>query len=490
MFLLMFIGLYSSRVTLQVLGADDFGIYNVVGGIVVLFLFFNSALTAGVQRYLNFYLGNNDTSSLKKIFSQSVRVFIILSIIIFVLSESIGILLLEKYMVIPSERMNAARIIYQLSIISTLFMMMKIPFNAVIISYEKMSFFAATSLLEGLLKLAGVIILKFIPMDKLILYAIFTLSVSIIMFLIFVFYCKHNFEIINFKKYNDKTLLKGILSFSGWNILGSAAGALCNQGINIVINRFFGVALNAAMGVANQINNAIYGFLSNFQTAFNPQIVKSYAQDDKEYLFDFVNKTSKYSFFLLYFIILPFLVNREFVMKLWLHEVPEYATTFVIHLCIFTLIDSLSGPLWMLAEAEGNIKTYQIVGGLTGLAVLPFTYLAFKLGLPSYSGLIVHNIQLVCFAIWRLFYLRKRVDFPVFEYFKKVYLPLFVIVPISFFSTYYVHKILSGLTQFFVSCVFSCIILSVLYIFIGTNKSERKSLFNIIRRKLHKNENH
>ena len=487
MILLMFLGLYTSRVTLKVLGAEDFGIYNVVGGIVVLFLFFTSALTSGIQRYLNFYLGENDETSLKKIFSQSYLVIVILALIILVLSESVGILLLEKYMVIPPERMNAARVIYQLSILSTIFMILKIPFNATIIAYEHMSFFAYTSLIEGGLKLACVLVLPYVLCDRLILYAVFTMSVPLILYITYFIYCKIKFPIINFKRYKDKDLLKGIVSFSGWNIVGSAANILCKQGLNVVINRFFGVTINAAMGIANQVNTAIYSFLSNFQTAFNPHIVKSYAQKEMDTVFDFSIKTSKYSFFMLFFIILPFSVNIDFVLDVWLDKVPDYSNIFTLCLCVFTLIDSLYGPLWMLVEAEGNIKQYQLVGGISGLMVLPVTYVCFALKLPSYSGLVVHNVQLFAFMIWRLFYLKKRMAFPVGIYCKEVFLRLIFIIPLGLIPTLFVHWVVKNtIASFFASCITSCVVLAVLYLTIGVSKDERAKLFSIIKTKVFK----
>lgn len=485
MFLLLFLGLYISRINLKVLGIEDFGIYNVVGGVVVLFLFFTNALTAGVQRYINYYLGTKDEGALKKIFSQSMRAFIVLALGIFVLSESVGLLLFEKYLIIPNGRMNAARLIYQFSVFSSLIMILRIPFNAVIIAYEHMSFFAYLSILEGVLKLVFVMLLQYVFVDKLIFFGAFQLLIPIIMLVVYFIYCNKNFKIINFKKYEDKTELKGMISFSSWNIIGSAASLFCNQGLNVIVNRFFGVGINAAMGIANQVNNAIYGFLSNFQTAFNPQIVKSYAQNDKEYLYGFIIKTSKYSFFLIYFIVLPFVVNIDFVLHIWLTDVPRYSNIFIVQLCIFTLIDSLSGPLWMVAEAEGNIRTYQLVSGISGLLVVPVAYLLYLLGLPPVIGLVVHNIQLIAFSIWRLFYLYKRIAFPSVLYFKQVYLRLLIIVPVSAILVYLIHGIIkNSIADFFVSCISSCIILGLLYLTIGITKNERIVLINFLKRKI------
>lgn len=485
MFFLMFLSVYTSRVTLKILGAEDFGIYNVVGGIVVLFSFLNSALTAAVQRYLNFYLGKNDSESVKKVFSQSFYVFLGLCLIIIVASETVGLLIVEKYLVIPAERMTVARIIYQFSIVSTIFLTLRIPFNALIIAYENMSFYAYTSLIEGILKLVTTLILVYIQVDKLFLLTAFNIILSVFWLIVFFVYCKAKFSIISFTRYSDKALLHGIIEFSSWNIIGSAVLVLSNQGVNVIINRFFGVAVNAAMGVANQVNTAVYAFLANFQIAFNPQIVKSYAQKDYGYLNELVINTSKYSFFLLYFIILPFSINVDFVLQVWLAEVPHFSNVFILHLCFFTLIDSLSGPLWMLAEAEGNIKKYQIVSSCMGLTVLPLTYISFKLGLPVYMGLLFRNAATFLFMFWRFAYLKERTAFPIMEYVKKVFFKLLIIVPASLVPVYFLHRLItSSLLSFFITCTASCIILGLLYYFVGISSAERTLVYTFIRKKM------
>ena len=482
MALLLVLGLYTSRLILQTLGQEDFGTYTVVCGIVVLFQFLNSALTAGVQRYLNFYLGEHNNDALKKIFSQSFMAFVILTIVIVILSETVGLLVLEGYMNIPAARMSAARVVYQFSIVSTIFMMLRIPFNATVIAYERMDFYALASIIETVLKFLIVVVLKYLTWDRMIIYGILVAAVSAVMFFIHLFYCKKSFDIVNFKRYDDKHLLRGMLVFSGWNILGSAASILSNQGINLVINHFFGVLVNAGMGIANQVNNAVYMFLTSFQTAFNPQIVKSYAQNDKEYLDSFVIKTSKYSFFLMFFIILPLLVNIDFVLRVWLGDVPEFSNVFVFHLCIFTLIDSLSGPLWMLVEAEGNIKQYQIVGGISGLMVVPVTYICFLFHLPAYSGLIVHNIQLILFMLWRLSYLDKRVQFPAMRYCREVYPRILLIVVAGWFPTMLVKNAISNeVLSFLASGFTSCVVLAVLYYVVGIDQNERKQAIGFIK---------
>jgi O-antigen/teichoic acid export membrane protein len=239
--------------------------------------------------------------------------------------------------------------------------------------------------------------------------------------------------------------------------------------------------------VATQLNGAIYMFLSNFQTAFNPQIVKSYAQHDKDYLHDFVIKTSKYSYMLMFFIILPFLVNVDTVMKLWLGKVPTLAAEFTIHLCIYTLLDALSGPLWMLVEAEGNIRNYQIVSSLSGFIILPVTYLCYQFGLPAYSGNIVRNINYVIFIVWRMYYLKKRVDFPVNKYYKEVLPRIALVSVLGLIPVYLVKHMIAGeFLSLLVSCVVSVVVLAILYLTIGIGSEERKFVFSFIRKKLGK----
>ena len=489
MIVLMVIGLYTSRVTLNVLGADDYGIYNVVGGIVSFFLFFNNALTAGVQRFLNFYIGEDDEESVKKIFAQSYFIFIVLAFIILLLSETVGLLLLEKYMVIPAERMDAARIVFQISVFSTAFMVLRIPFQAVIIAYEHMTFFAYISMVEGVLKLIGVVMLLYIDIDKLIVYAVFIGVISIVLYVVYFVYCKYKFTIINFKVYKDKHLMKEIMTFSSWNVVGTAASVTYTQGVNVLINRFFGVAANAAIGIANQVNQTIYQFLSNLQIAFNPQIVKSYAQGDREYLDTFVIRVSKISFYLLYFIILPFLVNMDFVLELWLVNVPDMTDSFVLLLCTYTLIDAVSGPMWMLVDAEGDIKKYQIVSTCFSLSAIVLAFISYYAGMPAYTGQFINTLVNFTFMLWRIYYLKKKIDFPWKRYCKSVYIPIVLIITLSVFPIIFVRNAVSNpIGGFFASCITSCVVLGGLYCTIGLTKGEKASVLQMIRKKVFKRE--
>lgn len=484
MLLLMFLGFFTSRVTLDKLGAEDYGIYSLVAGVIVLFQFFNNAMTSACQRYLTYAIGEENEEKIKKVFSINIRNYAMLSVVVFILCETVGMVLLKTYLNIPEGKIFAAQMVLHISSISTVVSMLRIPFNGAIIAEERMSFFAYTGILDGILKLLIVYVISIGEFDKLVLYAALNFLLCILQTIIYIVYCKMNFSFITLKKYKDKELLKGILSFSGWNIMGSAATVLSNQGMSVVFNHFNGVLINAAMGIANQVNNAVYGFLGNFQTAFNPQIVKSYAQNDKEYLFDLINKSSKYSFFLLYFIVQPLVINLGFVLKLWLKDVPVYSYEFIIVFMAFELIDALAGPLWMLNEAEGNIKLYQLVGGVTGLLTLPVAYVILSLGGKPYWALSVRAFQNLGFSFYRFFNLRKRTGFMIRNYLKAVYLRVAICAMPSFAITMIVHHNTQGLFRFLASCAVSCVSLGAMYFFAGITKSERETLTSFIKRKI------
>ena len=474
MIVTIIIGLVTSRLVLKFLGETDYGVYNVVAGIVVLFSFLNNALTAGVQRFLNYYLGRNDKEKLKVIFAQSALAFLLLGLVIVVVAETLGLLLLEQYMNIPPERMNAARMIYQLSIALTFVNVLRIPFYAVIISYERMNFYAFMSILESVLKLAVCLLLIKSPIDNLLMYGLGLLGSTIIVSTIYIVYVKIKFDIVNFKRYKDKSFLKQIFTFSGWNILGTAGSIASNQGNNLLINRYFDVTVNAAFGVANNANNIIYTFLSGFQTAFNPHIVKLYSQGRKEEVNEFASKMSKLSFLLMFFIILPFIINIDFVLKLWLGSAPNYSNIFIIILCLLTLVDALGGPLWMLNEAEGNIKTYQIVSFLSCIPTIGFTILAFSLGGASYWGFLIHLAVSLAFSLWRILYLYKKMNFPWKKYMIEVVFPIILIALIATPIVYLVkHMISNQIISFFASCVASVLILLVLYALFGFTREEK-----------------
>lgn len=489
MLFLMFLGFYSSRVTLRVLGQENYGIYNLVAGVIVMFQFLNASLTSAMQRYLNFALGEDNLDAVKKVFSICMRIYIILSLILLFLCETIGLAILNFYLNIPKDRLYASNIVFHISSITMIVNMLRIPFNSAIISSEKMSFFAYVSIIEGILKLLILYVLQIDCIDKLILYSILVLLVSIIILIIFFIYCKKRIYFINFSKYKDVELVKSLMTFSGWNVFGSFASLAVNQGINIFINKFFGVLLNAALAAANQANNAISSFLTNFQTAFHPQLVKSFAKNDMDYVYNFTYRTSKYSFFLMYFLILPFSINLNFVLSFWLSEVPNMTADFINIMLLISLTDSISDPFWMLAMAEGNIKKYQIVGSISLLCILPISYILLYFGFSAYWTLVVKLLQGILFMLYRLFYLKKRIKLPLRNFFTTVLIRVFLIILISYPSVILVYNISSkigSISQFFISCFFSCFILIFLYWVIGIDKQERKIVKSILKMKFTK----
>ena len=482
MLFLLLISLYTVRVVLSILGIEDYGIYNLIGGVVVLFSFINAASSGSTQRYLNFALGENDLKKASQIFTSSIRIHLVVSLIILILSETVGLFILNCYLVIPEERMAAANWAYQFSVITTVVNVLKIPYNATIIAYEKMSFFALLSVIEGVLKLVIVFLLKLFPIDKLILYSILLCIISVFVFFSFVIYVKLHFEISKIQKKVDRNLYKELLSFSGWNLISGVGDVFSTQGLTFIVNRFFGVLANAAMGVANQVNNAVYGLISNFQVAFEPQIVKSYASNDKDYLLNLIFKTSKFSFYLLYFFVLPLSLNAPLVIQVWLKEVPDFSVIFLRLTLVYSLINAMIGPLWMVAYAIGNIRNYQIVACCNALLQLPLLWICFKLGAPVFTMVIIRIFSMLVFSIWRLIYLNKRMSFPIFEYIKKVVFPIILITIVSFSLSYCAFYFTKGYVQFFVSCTVTVICNIPLFYFVGCTKEEQRYLIDLLKR--------
>lgn len=480
--LIMLVSLYTVRVVLNVLGAEDYGIYNVVAGVVVLFSFVNNAMASGTQRFLNFHLGKGDNQKVNEVYSASLIIHLFIAVIFLLLAETVGLWFVSCKLNIPSERHNATMIVYQFTIVTTIFSIMKVPYNAVIIAYEKMSFFASISIVEVVLKLGIVFLLKISSIDKLVSYSFLLTCVSVIIFFGFKIYCNKKFEIAHFKKINNLSLAKELLSFSGWSLLGATANVCNTQGTNIVLNLFTNVAVNAAMGIANQVNNAVYSFVSNFQTAFNPQIVKSYAANEKDYLVKLIFRTSKLSFFLLFYIVLPLFLNADYVLTLWLKNVPEYAVNFVKLILIWSLIDSFNGPLFMTVQATGNVRNYQIIISSLVFLNLPLSILALKLGANQYCILYI-RIALNCVnTLFRVFYLSRILKTSKLTFFYSVIVRSLAAAGVSFVINLFLTQLFHGFAGLIFSC-FTCVIISTLLIYlIGFTKEEKNFILNRIRK--------
>lgn len=441
MLILMLISLYTSRVVLQELGVVDFGIYNIVGGVIVLFSFINGAMVTSIQRFLNYELGRNNMQEAEKIFAASINIYLIISILFLIISETVGIWFLNAYIKIPIHRINAANWVFQLTIIATILNTFRAPYNAVIIAYEKMTFYAYTSIIEAGLKLGFVYLIIYFS-DRLISYAFFLVIVSFIILIMYIFYCYKQFRIC--RKYDfcfNRERYQTLVSFSGWSLLGSITNMGAFQGISILLNIFFGVKINAAMGIANQVNNAVYHFVSNFQTAFNPQLVKLYASKQLLQFQNLVLNTSRYSYYLLLLIALPLVIYCEDILGLWLRKIPEYAIVFCKLLIISSLFDALSGPLWMSVQAYGKIRIYQIIISLLLLSTLIIAWIAIKLGGNPTIVIAVKLIVNICVYLFRLLFCYNRLNFPIKLYLKKVVSPCLLITILSLGIAYMIYCI-------------------------------------------------
>ena len=482
MFLMMGITLYTSRVVLQMLGVDDFGIYNVVGGIIVLFSFINNAMVASTQRFLNFELGRGNVEEAQKVFAASLNIYLIIVVIFMLLAETLGLWFLNRYINIPPERTVAANWVYQASLVATALNFVRMPYNAAIIAYERMSFYAYTSIIEAALKL-GIVFLLYSFADKLIAYAWLVSVVALLILLMYVFFCRRVFFICRHHTFAyDKRRYTALVSFSGWSLFGSVANMGASQGVNILLNIFFGVFVNAAMGIANQVSGAIGLFVGNFQTAFNPQIVKSYASGEMERFINLILKASKYSYYLLFLIALPCFICCNEILQLWLGEVPLHAVSFCRLLIIFSLIDAIQGPLWMSAQATGKIKHYQLLMSCLILLNLPVTYVVLKLFPIAELGLVIRVSINIVTAVVRVVYLKLLFPFPVIRYVKETVGTCIVVSVMSVLFPWLIYQNTDGLSQLCLTISASLVCTLVFIYIIGLSCSERQIVLNIIRR--------
>lgn len=486
-FITLAISLYTTRVVLQTLGETDYGIYNVVGGVVVLFTFISNSISSAIQRFLNFELGKTANADIRKVFSMSVNVIVIISIAILILAETLGLWFVNTQLNIPEERMGAALWAYQISIFTCCVTILRVPHNAAIIAYEKMSFYAYLSIIEAVLKLLLVFLLVYISWDKLLLYSLLMLFVAVIVNISYLLYCRSKLPDIRYKYFWDKNLFKKLISFSGWSLFGSGAEVCNTQGINMILNIFLGVAVNAATGIATQVSNAVYSFVVNFQMAFKPQIVKLYAAGETDAFHKLIFRSSKISYILLSLIILPIIINCPFILDLWLTEVPKYSSSFIIWTLLFYLVDSMSAPLWMAAQATGDIKKYQIWVSVSILLNLPLAYLVLSLGISPVWVFVVKFLVNNVTHLVRLTYLNKVHCVPFKSFLTDVMYPLLkmtiVAYPISFFAGEMMAK---GWGKLIISLLLSTVVIGVSSYYITLNKEERITIVSVIKSKLKK----
>lgn len=480
MIVVMVLGLYTSRIVLQALGVDDFGLYNVVGGVVGLFAFLRTSMEKCTQRFLNVEMAKPD-GRLNDTFCVSATIHILIALAILLLTESIGLWFLNTQIQIPEGREVAANWIYQSAVIGLVFIVLTIPYSATIIAHERMGFFAVVSIVDAILKLIIAYLILIDDGDRLILYGILMGVVSVINFFMYAIYCKTKFSETRFRLLFDKVLFQQIFGFTSWTLIGQMAILGTNQGNNILVNMFHSVAANASMSIGSQVNAAVVSLTSNFQTAFNPQITKSYASGDYSYLKFLIYSTTKISFALLFIVSLPLMYNIDFALGVWLTEVPEKAGVFCILTLCNGIMNAVSAPLNFTVMASGKIKWFQIMTSIVYLSDLVILYALFSMGLPAETALYVKvSIMFGVLAV-RLYYATKAVpSISVSSYCKEVLLPLVIVSITSVVIAAVLMMLANTIFKKVLATCLMTLVSAILLYYIALSKQERGQVNKLI----------
>lgn len=488
MLLLMFISLYTSRVVLNILGEEDYGLYNVVGGVVALFSVISGTLSSAISRFITFEIGKGNNGRVGLIFSSAIIVQIVLAGIIAFMAETIGLWFLNTQMTIPDTRIQAARWVYQFSILTFVINLLSIPYNATIIAYEKMAAFAYISIVEAAGHLAVAFLIALSPCDKLVFYALLMCAVAVIVRILYATYCRRHFNECRFRPTYDKSILKQMFSFAGWNFIGSSSAILRDQGGNILINIFCGPGVNAARAIAVQVRGAVNQFATNFMTALNPQITKSYASGEYKYMKNLLLKGCRFSCYLLLILALPILFNTEYILVLWLKTVPEHTVRFVQLMLIFAISEAISYPLNIAQQATGDIKKYQIlVGGLLSLN-LPLAYLFLKFGSAPESVFVIAIAISQCCLVGRLYIVRKTIMLSATDFIKKVYLNVIAVGVIASVIPFLISRFIeiNSPGNLVLACSVSLLNSAIAIMYIGCSYDERKYLISKVSQMINK----
>lgn len=481
MLLMMAVSLYTSRVVLEVLGVTDFGIYNVVGGIVSMLGFLNSSMANAVQRFLSYEIGKGTDGKIEHVFNIAMLVHFIIAFVVFLILEIAGVWYLNNHMVLPHERLVAANWVLQCTIVTTLFSIMQVPYNGIIIAKEDMGIYAYISIFEAILRLLIVYLLLIGSFDRLKLYAVLMMVVTLLVLMINRFYCIRKYREAHYKFVSDKKLLKEMTSFASWNMLGEIAWVMTGQGVNMILNLFFGPTVNAARGLAEQVNAAVLRFINNFQVALNPQIIKSYSAGDLEDMKRLLYMGTKISYFVLFLLAMPIIIEMELILGLWLNEVPPHTTLFCQLILICSLTACVSNLLAQVARAYGKIRKYQMVVSLFLLLNFPLSYIILTLGASAEMTVIINLVIQGLLLFVRLLLIRPMIALSIRQFVINVVIPIIrvtccaVILPI-FWKYYSDTSVINSLFTIILSLISSTI--SVIYL--GMKKSERLKIQGVI----------
>lgn len=474
MIIVMIVQLYTSRVILANLGLVNYGIWNVVASFIVAFTFIKGPIGTSIQRFLNFEMGRNNGGNPHKVFNCGILIYVFLSLFFIVILEIAGGWFVLHEMNIPIGRESETYFTLQMTILSLVSNLIKVPFESLVIAHERMSFYALQSIVEVLLKLLNAFSLSIFCLDKLELFVINYFIIDLSLLIIIVLYCRNQFKSYSLSLQYDKFMIHKIINFTGWTLLGALSGICVTQGINLFLNVYFGVLVNAAMGIATQVNGAVNSFVTNFQTVFKPQIMKGYAAHEIIELNNLINQTSKYSYILLCAITCPFLLNCNYIINLWLNEVPIYTNEMCSFLLIENLVCALGGPMWMTIFATGKLKWYQISIFIIEISTLPIAYCVIEIGQPPYSVISCKCFISLFVLADRLFFLKKSIDFSIKKYVYTVLNPLILCTLLSFIGVLLFYQLFKeGLIQLiFTTVLFGSLFLISTY-FIALTKVEK-----------------
>lgn len=483
MVLVMAINLFTSRIILQALGVTDYGIYNAIGGVVVFFSFLSGPLSSATRRFLNFELGLNDKEKAKIVFSTSVLIHLLLAILVLLLAETLGVWLLSTKLNYPEERAIAAFWVFQFSLLTLIVKLFITPYNADIIANEKMEAFAYISIAEVFLNLAMTFFLLYVSFDRLILYSLFLFIIQCLILYVYIYYCRRHFSESTITLRLEKEVFRKMLSFIGWTMTGGISTIFSNQGIMILLNVFYGPVVNAAMAISSQVQGGVSVLCSNFQTAIAPQLTKMYAQENYLEMHQMLLLGSKFSFFLVLIMSIPIFLETDFILNLWLVEVPCHTISFLRITLVTGLISSLANPLVLSIHATGNIRLFQIIVESVQLSYLLFSFLALKLisGIKPETVFIIALVVAVFAQYARIRIVLPKIRMKMSQYFCKVMFPIFGVLVISPIIPYVFFKYsgVIGATRFILVCVICIFTTSIASLYIGCTKHERTVIFDL-----------
>lgn len=488
--LLTFISLFTVRIVLGVLGASDYGLYTLVGGVITMFSFVTNSLSISSQRYYAIHLASDDWNGVSKMFSINMVIYLGFIVIVIALAETVGLWFVLHRLNYEINRTVAALIIYEISIISFVLSILVSPFLALLIADENLSLYSFVSIVEGILKALIVYLLYIIKGDKLIIYAILVAIATVFIDAIYLVYVKHKYRKLKFILCKDISEYKKVFSYLNWNLIGSLASVCKGQGINIIINIFFGTTINAARGVASQINGVIVSFSQNFMKAVDPQITKAYAVNHDERFFKLIRIASKMSFSLLLLFSMPIIFNSDYILTLWLEDVPEYTSLFTSLVLVDAMIASLTDPILTGVQATGKVKLYQIIIGGINLLNLPVSYLFLKIIKNPMVPFAIAIFISFLMGFGRMIVFKRIYHFDIKRYILDVVLPIFIIVILSSSIMNYAMGHAVSFVEFLIKALGSVIINTLLIVIIGLNSDERKIFFSFIHEKVIRIKNH